>query len=185
MAKRDQIWGSLQDEEYRREFGTDVAPSLAFQIRLIREKYGWTQEELAHRLGKRQESISQWENPDYGRYTLSTLKDMAKAFDVALIVRFAPYSELVDWKVNMQTQSLAVPSYTEEKLQSAQATQGATTVVVPVEVLVSPHTSPIGSVESVGILGRLARRFWPADSSGTVNPNVREEVTPTAAWGIL
>ena len=123
MTKRQQILRSLENEEYRREFAADVGTGLAIQVRLLREKCGWTQEELAQRMGKRQETISQWENPDYGRYTLNTLKELAAAYDVALLVRFAPFSDLVDWVANLTPQRLAPPSFAEE-LQTV-ATQTA------------------------------------------------------------
>ena len=115
MARQEEIWKSLQDEDYRRAFTADVDTGLAFQIRLLREKKGWTQEELGQRAGgKKQETISQWENPNYGRYTLRTLKDLAVAFDLGLIVRFAPFSELVEWAANLTPDRLAPPSYEEE-----------------------------------------------------------------------
>jgi transcriptional regulator with XRE-family HTH domain len=65
-------------------------------------------------MGKRQETICQWENPDYGRYTLKTLRELADAFDVALLVRFAPFSELVDWLIDLTPERLAPPSFEEE-----------------------------------------------------------------------
>jgi transcriptional regulator with XRE-family HTH domain len=112
--KRRQILRSLENREYRREFAADVGTGLAFQVRLLREARGWTQEELAHQMGKRQETICQWENPDYGRYTLKTLSELAAAFDVALLVRFAPFSELVDWSVNLTPERLAPASFDDE-----------------------------------------------------------------------
>jgi transcriptional regulator with XRE-family HTH domain len=114
IIKRQQILESLEDKEYRREFAADIGTGLAFQIRLLREDRGWTQEELAHRMGKRQETISQWENPAYGRYTLNTLKELAAAFDVALLVRLAPFSELVDWSISLTREDLAPRSFDEE-----------------------------------------------------------------------
>lgn len=114
MTKRQQILRSLENTEYRREFAADIGTGLAFQIRLLRENRGWIQEQLADRMGKRQETISQWENPDYGRYTLNTLRELAAAFDVALLVRFAPFSELVDWSINLTPERLAPPSFDEE-----------------------------------------------------------------------
>lgn len=118
-TKYEQIWHSLEDEEYRREFNTDVDTGLAFQIKLLREKNGWTQEELAQRAGSKQETISQWENPNYGRYTLKTLKSLASAFDVGLMVRFVPFSELVLWNATLTPQRLAPPSFNEEQEQQA------------------------------------------------------------------
>jgi len=109
------MWASLEDEEYRRAYAEDVGTGLAFQIRMLREKHGWTQEQLAALTGKKQATISQWENPDYGNYTLSTLKSLAAAFDVALVVKYAPFSELVDWNVNLTPARLAPSSFTEER----------------------------------------------------------------------
>lgn len=112
-AKREQIIASLRDAEYRREFAADVGTGIAFQIRLLREDRGWSQGELAQRTGtgKRQETISQWENPNYGRYSLATLIELAAAFDVAPIFRFAPFSDLIDWTTNLSPDRLAPPSF--------------------------------------------------------------------------
>jgi len=74
-----------------------LAKNIAHQIRAIRDKLGWSQEKLATESGMNQNAISRLESADYGRYTLSTLKRLAEAMDVALIVRFVPFSELVDW----------------------------------------------------------------------------------------
>ena len=122
----DQVWKSIaEDEEYRREFNLDVDTTLAFQIRLLREKNGWTQEQLAERVGSRQETISQWEDPNYGRYTLKTLKGLATGFDVGLMVKFAPFSEVVEWNANLTPNRLAPPNFAEE--QSIQALEMLTT----------------------------------------------------------
>ena len=120
MSKWEQLWNSLRNKEYREAFAADVGTGLAFQIRLLREKAGWTQEQLASRLGKPQPQVSQWENPDYGRYSLKSLNELAAAFDVALVVRFAPFSELVEWMVNLTPGRLASPSYEEEVAQADQ-----------------------------------------------------------------
>lgn len=113
----DQVWKSIaEDEEYRREFNLDFDTTLAFQMKLLRERNGWTQQELAERAGSRQETISQWENPNYGRYTIKTLKSLASAFDVGLMVKFAPFSEIVEWNANLTPERLAPPSFEEENL---------------------------------------------------------------------
>ncbi len=114
--KEEQILTSLKDEEYRKELAIEhVNSTLAMQIRNLREKNDWKQSELATRLGKNQGNISQWEDPDYGRYSLATLKEMATAFDVALLVKFIPFSELVKDMVSLSETRLSPPSFTEEQ----------------------------------------------------------------------
>jgi hypothetical protein len=39
---------------------------------------------------------------------------MAKAFDVGLLVRFVPFSTLVNWTLNVTPDTIAPPSFTEE-----------------------------------------------------------------------
>ena len=114
MSNYQQTWRSLRDQEYRHLYSSDIGTGLAFQIRMLREKNGWTQEQLAEFTSKKQETISQWENPNYGSYTLNSLKSLAEAFDVALLVEFVPYSELVERNTTRTPQRLAPPSFAEE-----------------------------------------------------------------------
>jgi len=118
--KREQIWESLRDTEYRHQFvEEEINVGIAFQIRSLRNRQNLRQVELADRLGGKQSLISSWENPDYGRYSLGTLKDLAKAFDVGLLVRFVPFSTLVDWELNLTSDTIAPPSFNEEQSHRA------------------------------------------------------------------
>lgn len=113
--RRDQIVDSLRDKEYRDAFVASQAnKGIAFQIRAIRERSGWTQMELGQRSGNRQETISMFEKSTYGRYSLNSLLKLASAFDVALIVRFAPFSQLADWVTDLSPEDLAVPSFQDD-----------------------------------------------------------------------
>jgi len=114
MSSYPQTWRSLRDEEYRHLYSSDIGTGLAFQIRMLREKNGWTQEQLAQLTNKKQETISQWEDPNYGSYTLNSLKSLAEAFDVALLVEFVSYAELVRRNTTRTPQRLAPLSFTEE-----------------------------------------------------------------------
>ena len=114
-TKFEQLWKSIEDKEMRREFNLDFDTSLAFQIKLLREKNGWTQQQLAERVDSKQETISQWENPNYGKYTVKTIKSLATAFDVGLMVKFAPFSEVIEWNANLTPERLAPPSFDEEE----------------------------------------------------------------------
>jgi transcriptional regulator with XRE-family HTH domain len=114
--KREQIWKSLGDSEYRHQFvEEDINVGIAFQIRSLRNRQKLTQDDLAKILDVRQPLVSSWENPNYGKYTLGTLKELAKAFDVGLLVKFVPFSTLVDWTTNLSKDTIAPPSFSEEK----------------------------------------------------------------------
>ena len=108
----------IKEPEYRRGLVEGHAKdTIAFQIRQLRKAYGWEQRDLAKALGnpKLQPMISRYENPDYGRYSISTLLELAAAFDVALIVRFAPFSELVEWDLRCTNRTLLPAPYAQDK----------------------------------------------------------------------
>jgi ribosome-binding protein aMBF1 (putative translation factor) len=112
--ERDAIKIRLLDKKRRDAFvSASVDQTIPFQIRAMRldENRNWTQEELASRSRMSQERISTCENPNYGRFSFQTLKRLASAFDVALVVRFVPFSELVEWEENLSPESLEVRSF--------------------------------------------------------------------------
>ena len=118
--KREQIWQSLGEPEYRHQFvEEEINVGIAFQIRSLRNRQKLTQAKLAELLKVKQPLLSAWENPNYGKYTLKTLKDLAKAFDVGLLVRFVPFATLVDWTINLSNDVIAPPSFGEEQHQLA------------------------------------------------------------------
>lgn len=111
-AKWRQIVASLKEKAYRDAFVSDyITNGLAFQIRATREARGWTQADLGAKSGMAQETICLLENPDYGKFTLKTLKRLASAFDVGLCVRFVPFSELAHWATGISRQDLVIPDY--------------------------------------------------------------------------
>jgi transcriptional regulator with XRE-family HTH domain len=101
-------------KRYRDIFATSITGTTAAQIRAMREKEGWSQEELAQKAEMGQARISLLENPNYQNLSLNTLKRIANVFDVALIVRFEPFSKLFSIIDNENPQTLAVPSFVEE-----------------------------------------------------------------------
>jgi transcriptional regulator with XRE-family HTH domain len=114
--KHEQIRKSFNDPEYRHQFvEEEINVGIAFQIRALRNRQNLKQDDLAKLLGGKQSLVSAWENPNYGKYTLTTLKDLAKAFDVGLLVRFVPFSTLVDWTANLSNNTIAPPSFREEE----------------------------------------------------------------------
>ena len=129
----------LEDQEYRKLFPEDLLGAfLALQIRTLREANGWTQKEFESIAGKKQPTISQWEDPNYGKYSLSTLKHLAKAFDVGLLVRFVSFSELANWVVDVDPNRLCPASYEEEARQLSFSETGGEDWTYPsnIEVMV-------------------------------------------------
>ena len=111
------MWQSLNDPEYREQFVEEgINVGIAFQIRSLRNRQDLTQEGLAKKINIKQPLVSSWENPNYGKYNLKTLKELAKAFDVALIVKFISFGEMVKDAVNLTPDRLCPPSFNEEKI---------------------------------------------------------------------
>lgn len=102
----------FDDKEYRDAFVEEfLQTGVAFQIRALRQREKWSQEELGKKAGKPQSVISRLEDPDYGKVTLSTLLSMASLFDVALLVRFVSFGELWARTNDLSDPALAVPKY--------------------------------------------------------------------------
>lgn len=120
--KKRQIDRVQRDKSSREQYvDSQIRNTLAHQIRLTRESRGWTQRDLADRLGVTQNQVSRWESSDYGKLTLSTLKRVASAFDIGLMVRFVPFSRMIDWQSSttqidqgLSVEDLEVPSFDQE-----------------------------------------------------------------------
>ncbi len=106
----------LRDKEYRDGFVEGhVRTGLAYQIRALREARNWSQEELGKRLGTSQSVVARLENPDYGKFSLTTLLKLASTFDVALDVRFTGFGELLETTRDLSPAALNAPSFDDDK----------------------------------------------------------------------
>jgi transcriptional regulator with XRE-family HTH domain len=122
----------------------------------MREAKGWTQGQLAVEAfgdAKLQSMVSRLENPDYGKYSVSTLVNLAKVFDVGLVVRFAPFSEVVEWDLNKSGSTLEPPPFAQD-IALAEPPQ----VVAPdVQQIVAPKVVFVISTDyrdEVSVVGR-------------------------------
>lgn len=80
----------LRSKKYRDSYlSSHIRMFLANQLASLRGEM--SQEEFGQLLGKPQPIVSRLQNPDYGKYSLQTLLDIASKLDVALIVRFVDY----------------------------------------------------------------------------------------------
>lgn len=112
---REQLRRNLQaDRAYRKAFVCEhVDQNIPFQIRANREHRGWTQADLGRRARMAQARISVLEDPNYSKFTISTLKRLATAFDTGLQVAFVPVSAVLNRSVNLANQ-LVSPSADED-----------------------------------------------------------------------
>jgi|GEM_PF-2461977 len=84
--------------------------TISAQIKALREQRGWSQEELAQYSGMKQERISTLESGDYSAWTMSTLRKLAKAFDITVKMSFDTFSKGILDVVNLRREKLQVPS---------------------------------------------------------------------------
>jgi transcriptional regulator with XRE-family HTH domain len=107
------MWKSLTDRAYRQAYSAaHVGDFLAMQIHAMRTKRRWTQKKLAEESGNTQPQISNFETSCEG-VTLASLHKLAKAFDVALIVKFVPFSQLARETIEARA-DVPIPSFDEE-----------------------------------------------------------------------
>ena len=115
MSLRDQLLQKLRDKEYRDAFVSEyIFSRIPLKIRAMRDNHKMSQAELGERAGIAQPWVSKLEDPNYGRLTISTLLRIASAFDVALYVDFAPFSEILNRSSNLSLDSFEVKNFDEE-----------------------------------------------------------------------
>src|SRR6266446_3017938 len=110
------VWRKLSaSREYRAAFAKAQFKRLVpFQIRALRKNRQMSQEELAEKANLTQGVISRAEDSDYGNLTTNTILRIAEGLDCAFVGRFAPFSELGDWFLNLSEDTVQVPSFEEE-----------------------------------------------------------------------
>jgi transcriptional regulator with XRE-family HTH domain len=138
---------------YRDVFATSITGTTAAQIRATREKRGWSQHELAEKAGMAQARISLLENPNYESPSLSTLKRVANALDVALVVRFTSFGKFFALVDSEEPGTLALPSFEEEFGTEA-------------DPIVTPREKVI---DLTRMLGRDVHKGDPKDLSGLLS----------------
>lgn len=85
---------TMKDEFHWRQ-ATQTLPA---QIRGMRAQKKWTQKELARRAGIHWSTVIRLED-DCSNASIRVLERIASAFDVALIIRFGPWSQaLMIWR---------------------------------------------------------------------------------------
>lgn len=126
----------FQEKAYRRAYVESfLNTSIAAQIKANREKRGLSQAQLADLAGMKQSRISTMENVNYESWSIRTLKRLAEAFDLVLVVRFESFGGTVGDIVNLNRENLERPSFEKDPVFAiskadlmAPSTSGATVV---------------------------------------------------------
>jgi transcriptional regulator with XRE-family HTH domain len=128
-----QLFKSFMDKEKRDLFvSQNIGTIISAQLFSIREKKDWTQGELAQKVNMAQARISVLENPNYQNFSIKTLKRLASAFDVGLMVRFVSFGELAEWVSSLSPEDLAVPDFEHEsQLQETEVVTTAQALTKP------------------------------------------------------
>ncbi len=86
---RDFLNEELKDKELAKDYYKELEKArIAVEITHFREKLGITQKELAKKINTTQSVIARLENPEYKKYSLSTLRKVAEALNLELSVSF-------------------------------------------------------------------------------------------------
>lgn len=97
----------LRDPEYSEGYAESFLNSyVATQIKVIREQRKMRQEDLAREIGTKQTAVSRLENVNYSSWNINTLKKLARAFRVRLMVSFEAYGTLPDDVEHFSRESL-------------------------------------------------------------------------------
>jgi transcriptional regulator with XRE-family HTH domain len=129
---KHELVAELSDPDFRHGYAAEFVDMIvAQQIRALRKQRGWTQTELAERIGTKQPFISQIEDEDYGSISISTLKDLARAFDVYLNVRFESFSTLLSQVDASSASELEVPLFAIDPLIKAASVTSDAPIEIP------------------------------------------------------
>jgi transcriptional regulator with XRE-family HTH domain len=105
----------LRRPAYRHAYLAEhVRRGIAYQIRALRDQRGWKQGKFSAELGKPQSVVCRLEDPSYGKVTIQTLLEVANVFDVALEIRFVPYSSFIQRTRDVSATSMHVPEFKDD-----------------------------------------------------------------------
>ena len=154
---RAELWAKMKKKKYRDTFvAAHISTTTAAQIQTMRETQQLTQSDLAKRAGMAQARISVMEDPSYDKLTLSTLKRVASALDVALIVRFVPFSELVSWAAELTPEKLFCRNFAQDSLDTPTLVRATASIHSPrqraASEFIATATTTLGQVV-VGVGG--------------------------------
>lgn len=111
----DKLRPEFQDEEYRHSYAEECLNTMvATQIKVLREQRVMTQAALAEKADMKQPRLSVMEDAGYSSWSINTLKRLARAFDLALSVKFEAFSDVVFDFEELSRETLTRPSFKDD-----------------------------------------------------------------------
>lgn len=160
----------LESKAYRDAYVIEhIKNGIAFQIRTLREDRDWTQGKLGEIAEKPRNVISRLEDPNYGKFTLATLIEIASAFDVGLMVKFVPFSRLTKEYDDVSPEALSARSTSDKKEAQALtewAAEESVHDVLPSENKVAVLSEWVSRAASPGSAASAVDRLPAVTSAG-------------------
>lgn len=108
----EKLRNDFQSEDYRHSYAEEcLNTSIATQIKVLREQRKMTQGKLAESTGMKQPRLSVLEDANYSSWSINTLKRLARAFDLALSVKFEAFSDVILDFEGLSREALERPSF--------------------------------------------------------------------------
>lgn len=119
MTIRERLLSKFRDKRYRHGYvDTFTDAYIATQIQVLREQRGLDQTALAKLAGLHQSQVSTLEDVDNSSWTIRTLKKIAKAFDLVLVVRFESFGRVLPDIGHLDRPSLQRHSFEDDPVFS-------------------------------------------------------------------
>lgn len=108
----ERLLQKFHDFAYRHSYIDEFTDAyIATQIKVLREQREWNQTELAERAGMHQSQICTLEDVNNASWKVRTLKKIAKAFDLVLVVRFEAFGKVLPDIGHLERERLARVSF--------------------------------------------------------------------------
>ncbi len=105
----------FRDREARTEYADEfLDAAIALQIATLRQERELTQQDLGDLAGMKQSRISTMEKVDYSSWSVRTLRRLAKAFDLPLVIRFESWGNFLDSATKLGRHDLERPSFKKD-----------------------------------------------------------------------
>lgn len=115
MSIKERLLKRFHTKAYRRAYVDDLTDAfIATQIQVLREQREMSQEQLATAAGLGQSQVSKLEDVDNSSWTGRTLKKIAKAFDLRVVVRFESFGTAIPEIELMERRALERPSFSDD-----------------------------------------------------------------------